>query len=307
MRPLALPVGFLASRGSGLIELLHGQAPWAVVVLFALLTQLGDVWFLFLLSGVLYVGGDSVPRFGIERRRGLFLVALVITYIALIGAIKGLLLFPRPPGANTPPALRWIPPALAGLFTSVTTAHGPGFPSGHALGTTMVWGGLALVLDRGTFRSRVGAAAAIVALVSLSRLILGVHYVVDILVGAALGVVVLGGLYWLADRGSAPERVLLAAVVIGGLGLLVNLTFDSVAAIGGALGGWLVWRGVAEATPAHPSKRTEVAGGLLAGVIAGGIFGVVFVFEQSYLITFLGAAAAVGLVVGAPLLGERLI
>jgi membrane-associated phospholipid phosphatase len=292
-------------RGVGITEPLHSHAPWLVIVAFAVVTQLGDVWFLFLLTGVLYVGGEYVPRLGVERHRGMFVIALVIAYIALIGAIKGVLLFPRPPGANDPPALRWIPRFMETLFTSITTATGPGFPSGHALGTTMVWGGLALVVERGTRRARFAVAGAVVALVSLSRLVLGVHYLVDVLAGTLLGIAVLGGLYWLTERGDDPEWVLIAAVVAGVFGVATDLTFDSVAAIGGAVGGWLAWRGIAESTPAHPSSGVEVAAGFLVAVAAGGIFVAVYALHPSYLYTFLGTAAAVGTVVVAPVVGDR--
>ncbi|WP_435182077.1 phosphatase PAP2 family protein [Halorussus sp. AFM4] len=277
------------------------------MVLFASITQLGDVWFLFLLGSGLYVTGDELPHWGINRRRGLFVLALVLTYVALIGVLKNVFVLPRPPGAGDPPAFGLVPSAFKGVFTSITTASGPGFPSGHALGTTMVWGGLALVLDRSTYRRRVGIAAAVVGLVSLSRLVLGVHYLVDVLVGAGIGLVVLGSLYWLADRGTDPEQVLLVAVVIGLLGLFIHVTFDSVAAIGSAVGAWLVWRGVADSTPAHPTDRWEVLAGFGVVVIAGSIFGVVYTLDPSLLVTFLVSALASGTAVAAPLLGERLV
>ncbi|WP_435158328.1 phosphatase PAP2 family protein [Haladaptatus sp. DFWS20] len=291
---------------STLPDLLGGQAPWAVILLFALITQLGDVWFLFLLSGVLYVGGEYIPYVGIDRRRGVFIIGLVLTYVALIGVLKGVLLLPRPPGATEPPALRWIPSIFAVLFTSITTAKGSGFPSGHALGATMVWGGLALVIDRGSYRVRFGIVGVVVALVSLSRLVLGVHYFVDVLAGIILGIVVLGTLYWLAENGTHPERVLLTAVAIGGVGLSVNLTFESVIASGGAVGGWVVWRTVAEVTPNQPSTRREVIVALFVGVIANGIFGSVYILDIPYPFTFLGTATAVGTAVGAPLISKRL-
>ncbi|WP_245800135.1 phosphatase PAP2 family protein [Haladaptatus litoreus] len=286
--------------------MLGGQAPWAVILLFALITQLGDVWFLFLLSGVLYVGGEYVPYVGIERRRGMFIIALVLTYVALIGVLKGVLLLPRPPGATEPPPLRWIPSIFANLFIIITTAKGPGFPSGHALGATMVWGGLALVIGHGSYRVRFGITGVVVTLVSLSRLVLGVHYFVDVLAGIIFGIVVLGILNWLAENGTHPERVLLTAVVIGSLGLFVNLTFESVAAIGGAVGGWIVWQNVAEAIPDHPSTEREAITALFVGMIASGIFGVVYIFNGPYLFTFLSTATAVGTAIGAPVIGKRL-
>ncbi|SIR69043.1 PAP2 superfamily protein [Haladaptatus litoreus] len=297
---------FIVGYGIILPGLLGSQAPWVVILLFALITQLGDVWFLFLLSGVLYVGGEYVPYMGIDRRRGVFIIGLVLTYVALIGVLKSVLLLPRPPGATDPPPLRWIPSIFADLFIIITTAKGPGFPSGHALGATMVWGGLALVIDRGSYRVRFGIAGVVVTLVSLSRLVLGVHYFVDVLAGIILGIVVLGILYWLAENETHPERVLLTAVVIGSVGLFVNLTFESVVAIGGAVGGWIVWRTAAEAIPNQPSTRREVIVALFVGVIATGIFGAVYILDVPYLFTFLGTAIAVGTAVGAPIISKWL-
>jgi membrane-associated phospholipid phosphatase len=297
---------FPNGRGVGITELLHGSAGWQVVVIFALITQLGDVWFLFLLGGTLYVAGEEFPRWGIDRRRGLFVLALLLAYVALIGVLKNAFLRPRPLGAGEPPELAWFPATLGVVLHDVTTAEGPGFPSGHALGSTMVWGGVALVLERESYRTRLGIAGMVVALVGVSRLVLGVHYAVDVVVGVALGLVVLGALYWLSDRGVNPERVLAFAVAVGVLGLVTGVTFESVAALGGAVGGWLAWRGVAEATPAHPSNGREVVAGFVALGVAGGLFAVVYAFTPSNVFSFLGAAVSAGVAVGAPLLGDRL-
>jgi membrane-associated phospholipid phosphatase len=293
-------------RGVGVTEFLHGQADWPVVVLFGLVSQLGDVWFLFLLGGVLYVAGEFTPGWVIDRRQGLFVLALLITYLALVGVLKSYFVLPRPPGAVDPGYLGFAPPVLLGVLADVTTASGPGFPSGHALGTTMVWGGLALVLDRWRVRTRVGIAVGVVTLISLSRLVLGVHYLVDILAGAAVGLFALGALYWFSGRGADPGRVLGVAVVLALVGAVRTLTVDSVAALGAAIGGWLVWRGIAASVKPHPENGRAVATGVALLLIAGGLFGVVYVLDVSYSATFVAAAAAVGTVVGAPLVGERL-
>lgn len=276
-----------------------------MVLLFALVTQLGDVWFLFLLGGVLYTGGVALPRLQVERGEGLFIIALIIAYLSLIGVLKDLLLLPRPPGATDTTSMDTVD-----VRRSLQKSHncgGPGFPSGHALGTTMVRGGLALVVDRGRVRTRVGIAGTAIALVSVSRLILGVHYVVDVFAGILLGIVILGGLYVLADYGADSERVLLVAVVIGALGLVVNLNFDSVAAVGGAVGAWVVWRRVAESTPTRPTETDEVLVALVVAVLAAVNFGAVHALRLPYSLTFLGTAMATGLTVSAPFLGERFV
>ena len=61
-------------REVGITGMLNGSVEWPVLVYFALVTQLGDVWFLFLLGSALYVTGDQLPRWGIDRRRGLFVL-----------------------------------------------------------------------------------------------------------------------------------------------------------------------------------------------------------------------------------------
>jgi membrane-associated phospholipid phosphatase len=291
--------------GVGLIDYLQDVLNGPAIVLVALLTQLGDVWLLFCLSGGLYIAGEHVPGLAIDRRQGAFLLTLVLTYVVLIGGLKSVFALPRPVGASEPPALRWIPSILSPVVVSTTTSEGFGFPSGHALGSTMVWGGLALVLDRGSRRGRFSVAGTVIVIVSFSRLALGVHYLADVVSGVAFGAIALTGLYWLADGGTAPERVFPIAVIIGVLGLYTGITFDSVAALGGTVGGWLAWRSGARRRGSSLSKRAVSIGLIMFG-IAGGGFGIVYVLEPPLLYTFLASAAAVGLTVSAPAIGDHL-
>lgn len=294
--------------GIGISEALHGSAQDLVLVFFALLTQLGDVWVLLLLGGVHYVAGDRFPKWGIDRRRGLFVLGLVLTDVALIGVLKQSFMIPRPPGAETPPDVQWIPSALQGVFASISTGTGYGFPSGHGLGSTLVWGGFALVVGKDK-RSHAWLAFAgvIILTVSLSRVVLGVHYLVDVVAGTVIGIVVLGGLYTVSDHGTVPGRILVFAAGIGVLGLIHGVTFDSVAAAGSAIGSWLAWRAVGDLTPAHPLNRREVVAGFAVFGIAGGLFALSYSLKPPLPVTFFGAAIAVGGVVGAPLIGNRFV
>lgn len=73
-------------------------------------------------------------------------------------------------------------------------AHAPGnsFPSGHALGSMVVYGMLALVLLPAVRRNWrflfLGVAGLIVALIGFSRIALGVHFLSDVLAGWLLGI-----------------------------------------------------------------------------------------------------------------------
>jgi undecaprenyl-diphosphatase len=77
-------------------------------------------------------------------------------------------------------------------------AHGNGnsFPSGHALGSIVCYGAVFLVFLpalRGRWRTAFTAAiAALVALIGISRILLGVHYLSDVLGAWALGITWLG-------------------------------------------------------------------------------------------------------------------
>lgn len=292
-------------RGIGLTELLQAEVSLPVVVLFAVVSQLGDVWFLFLLVGVLYVVGEYTPPWNLSRREGLFVLATFLTYIAFVGVVKGVFALPRPPGAAEPPAIESLPATLELVFDDITTGTGPGFPSGHALGTTMVWGALALVFDRWPLRTRAALAGGVVTLVSLSRLVLGVHYAVDVLVGSLVGLVALAALYRLSADAAAPGRVLGVAVAVGAVGLVQTVTFESVAAAGGAVGGWLAWRSVGESVSARAADLREVGVGVTILVAAGAGFGAVYTSTLPHALTFVVTGTIVAAVVAAPFLSER--
>jgi len=77
-------------------------------------------------------------------------------------------------------------------------AHGNGnsFPSGHSLGSIVCYGAILLVFlpaTRGRWRRAfVAGIVTLVALIGISRILLGVHYVSDVLGGWALGITWLG-------------------------------------------------------------------------------------------------------------------
>jgi membrane-associated phospholipid phosphatase len=67
-----------------------------------------------------------------------------------------------------------------------------GFPSGHALGSIVLYGFLAYLLVRrypGQVRPIYGIAAGLISAIGFSRLYLGVHYPTDVLAGYAVGLI----------------------------------------------------------------------------------------------------------------------
>jgi membrane-associated phospholipid phosphatase len=83
------------------------------------------------------------------------------------------------------------------LENPLVTLSSYGFPSGHTMGSTLFYGGIAILLTYSvrTWRLRVLTcciAAVIVVLVGISRIYLGAHYLTDVLGAIAVG------LAWLA-------------------------------------------------------------------------------------------------------------
>jgi membrane-associated phospholipid phosphatase len=300
-------------RGLGLPEL-FADLLGPFVVGFALLTQLGDVWLLSLLVGCCYWLGSHTPWVDIDRERAAIVVGLLLLYLVLIWTLKPLFGLPRPPGAAVPPRGDLIPPALAGVYEWLSTSSSYGFPSGHALGTTLVYGGLAWAIRTGSRTRRIGVAAGLVLAVSLSRVALGLHYLPDVLAGMALGVATLA----VALRLGTPGRVfglgavvgVVGALLIGPVGTILGLSIAGpsiklLASAGVAVGAALAWRGAGDELTVVPSRR-EARATLLVGGVVVAILGAGGLVARS----LPPAAALLGLVGGVaivamPLLGER--
>lgn len=72
-----------------------------------------------------------------------------------------------------------------------------GLPSGHAQGTTVLWGTIAYQVKR---RWVTIAVAIYIVLMAISRMVLGVHYPQDVLAGTLIGLVLIGGYAWLEPQ-----------------------------------------------------------------------------------------------------------
>lgn len=291
-------------RATGVTELLSAL-PGAVVVLFALLTQLGDFWFTFSTCALLYWLGSRTPTLGrgLTRDRTAMLVALLAGAVALAVSLKAVFALPRPPGAGTATHAELLPVALRGIYESMATGDGYGFPSGHATVAVLVWGGFAWSLRVGTRRARTAVAGTVIGLIGLSRLVLGVHYLADVLAGFALA----GAFLWLAVRVlKTPERVFGLAAVVAGLALLAaGLSRDTGAALGLTVAGAVVWSLVGDEIP-EPTRRgvgfTVLLGVVTVGTLLGGTLGL----DPTPGVVTLAAALGTGLLLTLPLAGERL-
>jgi undecaprenyl-diphosphatase len=124
------------------------------------------------------------------RRRWIQLTAFlgaVVTSELCIGPLKAFVDRPRPPG---------------GLIE----AHSASFPSGHAIAGAVTAFGLVVVLLPASPKRLfwIGVAAAFAALMALSRTVLAVHWLTDVVAGGCLGTGL--ALTWPAALELARER-----------------------------------------------------------------------------------------------------
>lgn len=293
-------------HGWGVTEALAGLPDW-VALSFALLTQLADAWFVFGSLALLYLLADR--RLADEpRRAGATLIALAICALATTVALKTAFGVHRPAGAatTTPPA--WLPDLLDAVYASIATGDGFGFPSGHATSASVVYGGLALVLDRlWTRRRRIVAAAGVIGLIALSRLVIGVHHLPDVLAGVVAGTAVLLAVCRIAD--GQPERTFLAAAALGVVALAAALVFapdhpgeaqKAAIAIGAGGGAAVAWRRVGGAYPRLPARIA-----LPGTAVFGGLWGAVYLGELPIPLTAVCSGLVVAGVVALPWAVDR--
>lgn len=266
----------LAPRGLGGIEFLRDHLPDVALEALGLVTWLGSVVVLVPLTTVIY--------WFEARETGAFALAAVLGGAAITVVFKAGFGLPRPPDEL------WL-----------MAASGFGFPSGHAIASTVGWGSLAALLDRRHLRRRLAIAGVIVALVALSRVALGVHYVVDVLAGIAVGTAYLSLLLWLGS----PSRAFATGTVVATLAVLTTGGGgDALLLFGATAGGWLAW------VRLPVSEIPWQSGGILPAIVSTPVFGLLalagYYWELAApLEVGIGAVALAG-VIGLPPLVDRL-
>ena len=215
--------------------------PDAFVALLELLTHLGDGATVAAIAVVMY-------WFGGERRRTrVYVLAVGLGALGLSTMLKGVIARPRP----SPEALAFAPEVYGGYS----------FPSAHALGSAAIFGMLAITLTVGKPRQRFFVAGALIGTVMLSRVVLGVHYVADVIAGAAIGLAFVA-ITFRRYPAVSPERGFALAFGLGLLGLALGAREHSILVVGASLGAGLTWYAVRD-VDARPTGAAILVLGIL--------------------------------------------
>jgi membrane-associated phospholipid phosphatase len=170
-------LAFLVRANSSLLHIDRSIAPWGEEHMTSFAQWMLDFVTSFGSTGVIV--GFTLAVFVVEMIRKpsrwlpVFLVAVTVGQTLMSTFVKDLLDRVRP--------------------TANPIAHtlGPSFPSGHTTGAAACFAAFALVLGRGRSRNvqslLAGAAVFIAIAVAASRVLLGVHWLSDVLGGLALG------------------------------------------------------------------------------------------------------------------------
>ncbi|WP_415382273.1 phosphatase PAP2 family protein [Halosimplex sp. TS25] len=260
--------------------------PAELVPVFWVITLLGSAKFLMV--------GLSLAYWNDQRRRRELLAVISVAFVAVSVtlALKYWFGLPRPPAAVQRYPIEPSP---------------VGFPSGHAIAATTVYGGALIAMDEYRDRRTILGVGALVALIGLSRVVLGVHYLGDILAGFAVGLVMLGVLAVAIDEGAAVVFGL--AVVLSVPAVLVTTeTGDAALAIGGSVGGLAgaLWQTSAERFRSRAERAmVNVAG---VGFVGVALIVVEAIETQLAVASVANAALAFGIVALPSIVGrfERL-
>ena len=206
------------------------------------ITELGEDPAMILILAVAFwlVDWDGIPT-PADRREIAALAGYVAAGVAVILIVKAFFSLPRPPEEV------WLVERDYDEY---------GFPSGHAFNAVLLYGGFVYVFDRWRRPAWLGVAFALVVAIAFSRVVLGFHYVGDIIFGATLGLVFLLAMDRLCRRN--PVYAFAGATALAVPALVLN-PGESLAyiALGAGIGGVLAATRIDSLPPL--SSRVEAA------------------------------------------------
>ena len=262
-------------------ETIRSALPETAITFFEYITHLGDGAVLIVLATLLYWFGAESRR---EQRT--LVIAIGLGALAISAGMKGIFVRPRP--------------ELSGGY------GGYSFPSAHAMGAATFYGALAVVADTGTRLQRYVVAGSIIFLIALSRIVIGVHFVGDVLVGVGIGLVFVAIVF--RGKTAEPGSIFVLSGIIAILAFGLGSREFTTMTIGAALGATVSWQYV-KSRPAQPRGAAIL---LLAYLCIPVILAVralpVFWPDHALLdaVEIVGYAAVTGAILVVPIVAERM-
>jgi len=268
-------------RLKGPSRAIREAAPDALVPVYEAVTTMGDTVTVLLLVSVAY-------WLGTRRREIAVTMGYAFAALSLVIALKAAFGYPRPPESV------WY-----------IESEGLGFPSGHATGAMVVYGGFAHAYDWWDRPRRVIPVGVLVLAIGLSRVVLGVHYLGDVLAGFALGLVAILVGTRLSD--GEPRRAFAIATVCALVAVAVA-SGDEYApiALGGSVGGLLATAGFDLVPPRSEGREAVAAIGIGGLAVVPTVAGLVLETLPGVVLAGSTALTVAGVVL-APMLAARLV
>ena len=207
-------------------EAIRDALPEFVIVFLEIITRLGDGATLVAVAMLLYWFGAEQ-----DRHKRAMVLAVAVATLALVAGLKGILEVRRPlfAAAAAGEPLAFAPEFYEGYST----------PSAHSMGAAAVYGALAVVMDTGKRWQRYLVAGVLIVTVPLSRVVIGVHYLGDVISGALLGLLLVAIALRVTRESITPMFGLSFGIAVAAF-LLGSSEFVAMS-IGASLGGLLVW------------------------------------------------------------------
>jgi membrane-associated phospholipid phosphatase len=158
------------------------EAIWNVEINFILAIQSSLIWLAGTMKGITFLGSEEffilvmpVLYWCVDTAIGLRVGLILLLSGHLNGMFKVIFHSPRP---------FWYSPEIKALSAESSF----GMPSGHSMSTSSVWGMAAALFKKRWFTI---VSIVVIFLVGFSRIILGMHFISDVLVGWSLGLILL--------------------------------------------------------------------------------------------------------------------
>ncbi|WP_161490723.1 phosphatase PAP2 family protein [Methanonatronarchaeum thermophilum] len=186
------------------VEGVVGLVPFWLGLVFLVFSYLGSSYVVFSVSLVRYFRG-----FGF----GFWIPILLVGY-GLFGSLKFLFFIDRP-GVSGAVCFSDLPSFLVPVLEGAVGFSSGSFPSGHAVAVAIFT--VLIVLDSGVLNRglRLGLGVLYIVGVGFSRIVLGVHYLGDVIGGVVIGLVVGLSLYYIRENSRyAVELISLIGVLV---------------------------------------------------------------------------------------------